>query len=468
MLKNLSAKKVFCIGIGGIGVSGLAELLLQHGIEVVGSDLSKNAQTTRLQSLGITVFDHHDANNIKGAELVVYSSAIKADNPERCAAIANHIPLITRGQLLAEVMKAYCGISVAGTHGKTTASGIIAWVFSFAKQDPTFMIGGVLRDRDSTMQLGKSKFFIAESDESDASFLFLSPTVGVMTNIDLDHMETYDNNLDKLCNTFVEFLHHLPFYGLAVLCLDDANVHRLLPSIQRPIVTYGLNDQAHYYATNWSQIGMLSQFTVHRPNNLQNLEIKLKCPGRHNVLNALASIAIATELGVADQAILDGLEKFAGVGRRFQILGQRSFQKGVATIVDDYGHHPQEVLSTINALRQVWPDKRLIHVFQPHRFSRTKLLFSQFVDVLILANELLLLDIYAAGEMAIAGINSASLLYEIQLKQPAACLTDANNLIDMLNQRVNDDCIILMQGAGNIGQLAQNLMVNNDKAITLR
>ena len=319
------------------------------------------------------------------------------------------------------------------------------------------MSGGKLNSCGTNAQLGKSAYFVVEADESDASFLFLKPMMAVVTNIDADHMSTYGDNFDTLCSTFVEFLHHLPFYGLAVLCADDENVRRILPEIQRPTLTYGFREGVHYRAMNWTQTGLLSEFTVQRPAPHAPLLIQLNWPGRHNVQNALASIAIATELGVDDAAIARGLLNFQGVGRRFQMLGEHQFTHGSALVVDDYGHHPQEIQATIEAFRLVWPNKRLVHVFQPHRYTRTQSLFPQFIDALSLADELLLLDIYSAGEATIPGITSAALAMEISKKCSRVSLVNEQTLAERLDSIVVDGDVILMQGAGTISQMANNL-----------
>lgn len=447
------------VGIGGAGMCGIAEVLHNEGYHVTGSDLTENRPVQHLRSLGITVFVGHDAVNVQGANVVVRSTAVEDDNVEILAARQQAIPIIPRAAMLAELMRFRYGIAVAGTHGKTTTTSLVSSLLAEGGLDPSYVIGGKLNSSASNAQLGKSSYFVAEADESDASFLFLKPMMSVVTNIDADHMGTYDNNFDKLCNTFVEFLHHLPFYGLAVLCYEDEEIRRILPLVQRPIATYGFHQDAHYRALNWSQQGMVSQFSVQRPRELPPLQITFQWPGRHNVLNALAAIAIATELGVADEAIISGLAKFQGVGRRFQILGERSFTHGSAIVVDDYGHHPQEISSTVDAFRRVWPDKKLVHVFQPHRYTRTQSLFSRFVDVLSMADTLLLMDIYSAGESVIPGISSEKLLDAIRQRNPNVRLVTDQSLLGALDEVVNnDDSVILMQGAGNIGQLAQNIM----------
>ncbi len=451
-------EQIHFVGIGGAGMCGIAEVLHNEGYRITGSDLSESRTVQRLQSLGIKIYIGHHVENIRGADVVVRSTAVDANNPEVVAALEQLIPVIPRAAMLAELMRFRYGIAIAGTHGKTTTTSLVSSLLAEGGLDPSFVIGGKLNSCGSNAQLGKSAYFVAEADESDASFLFLKPMMAVVTNIDADHMGTYDDNFDKLRNTFIEFLHHLPFYGLAVLCIEDEEVRRILPAVQRPTKTYGFCEEAHYRALNWTQNGLLSEFTVERPAPCNPLNIKFNWPGRHNVLNALAAIAIASELGVSDDAIINGLLKFQGVGRRFQMLGERRFERGSAIIVDDYGHHPQEIISTIDAFRRVWPDKRLIHVFQPHRYSRTQSLFDQFVSALSLSDELLLMDIYPAGEPAIPGLSSELLLQQISQHHPNARLVNDKNLMQTLDELVTDGSVILMQGAGNIGQMALNLM----------
>ncbi|OYV54210.1 MAG: UDP-N-acetylmuramate--L-alanine ligase, partial [Legionella sp. 21-45-4] len=357
-------KRIHCVGIGGAGMCGIAEVLHEEGYVVSGSDLSEGRVVTHLRELGITVANNHHASNVQGADVVVRSTAITDDNPELIAARLHMIPVIPRAMMLAELMRFRHGIAIAGTHGKTTTTSLITSLLTAGGLDPSFVIGGKLTSCGSNAQHGKSTYFVAEADESDASFLFLKPTMAVVTNIDADHMDTYAGNFEKLRATFVEFLHHLPFYGLAVVCIDDPEVCRILPLIQRPTLTYGFTEEANYRAVNWTQRGLLSQFTVLRPAPHKPLSVSMHWPGKHNVLNALASIAIATELQVSDAAIVSGLLAFQGVGRRFQLLGECQFSRGTALLVDDYGHHPQEIRATLDAFRAVWPNKRLIHVFQ--------------------------------------------------------------------------------------------------------
>jgi UDP-N-acetylmuramate--alanine ligase len=446
------------VGIGGAGMCGIAEVLHNEGYHVTGSDLSENRVVQRLQSLGIVVHIGHKVENIIGADVVVRSTAVDAGNPEIIAAKEQSIPVIPRAAMLAELMRFRYGIAIAGTHGKTTTTSLVSSLLAEGGLDPSFVIGGKLNSCGSNAQLGKSSYFVAEADESDASFLFLKPMMAVVTNIDADHMGTYDDNFDKLRNTFIEFLHHLPFYGLAVVCIEDEEVCGILPSIQRPIVTYGFKEQAHYRAEDWVQNGLNSQFTVRRKAPHAPLKIQFPWPGKHNVLNALAAIAIATELQVDDDSIVRGLAKFQGVGRRFQMLGSRPFEHGTAIVVDDYGHHPKEITSTIDAFRQVWPGKRLVHVFQPHRYSRTFSLYDQFVSALSLADELLLFDIYPAGEQPIPGISSEMMAGTIKNQFSKVTLVNELNLEATLDSLIVDGDVILIQGAGNIGQIATNLM----------
>lgn len=446
------------VGIGGAGMCGIAEVLHNEGYKITGSDLSKTSVVEHLMKLGIDVSIGHRRENIRGANVVVRSTAIEEDNPEIIAAREQIIPVIPRAMMLAELMRFRHGIAIAGTHGKTTTTSLVSSLLAEGGLDPSFVIGGKLTSCDSNAQLGTSNYFVAEADESDASFLFLKPMMAVVTNIDADHMSTYGNDFSKLRSTFLEFLHHLPFYGLAVVCLEDPEICSILPEIQRPTITYGFREGAQYRALNWQQNGILSEFTVVRPAPHKALNIQFKWPGRHNVLNALASIAIATELGVKDEAIIQGLYKFQGVGRRFQMLGERQFIHGKAIVVDDYGHHPREISSTIDAFRSVWPNKRLVHVFQPHRFSRTQELFSDFVKILSMADELVLLDIYPAGEHAIPNVNSEALASEIRTRFPNVTLVKDRGLKQVLDQLIEEGDVILMQGAGSIGQMAVNLM----------
>lgn len=451
-------EQIHFVGIGGVGMCGIAEVLHNQGYRITGSDIGEGSSVQRLRSLGIQVYIGHRVENIKGADVVVRSSAVDMNNPEIVAARELMIPVIPRAAMLAELMRFRHGIAIAGTHGKTTTTSLVSSLLAEGGLDPSFVIGGKLNSCGANAQLGKSAYFVVEADESDASFLFLKPMMTVVTNIDADHMDTYEGSFDKLRTTFIEFLHHLPFYGLAVVCIEDEEIRRILPAIQRPTLTYGFRDEAHYRAVDWTQTEMLSRFTVIRPAPHLPLTIEFQYPGRHNVLNALASIAIATEVGVDDESIIRGLKKFQGVGRRFQMLGEKQFEKGSAIVVDDYGHHPQEILSTIDAFRKVWPNKRLVHVFQPHRYTRTQSLHGEFVNVLSLADELLLFDIYSAGEQPIPGISSEGLADQIRAKEKRVTLVNEQSLKTKLDEFIKDGDVILMQGAGSIGQMAVNLM----------
>ena len=451
-------EQIHFIGIGGVGMCGIAEVLHNQGYRITGSDAGESTTVQRLKSLGISVYLGHKAEHIEGADVVVRSSAIGMSNPEVAAAHEQMIPVIPRAVMLAELMRFRHGIAVAGTHGKTTTTSLVSSILAEGGLDPSFVIGGKLNSAGVNAKLGQSSYLVVEADESDASFLFLKPMMAIVTNIDADHMETYEGNFDKLKTTFIEFLHHLPFYGLAVVCVDDPVVRTILPAIQRPTLTYGFSNEAHYRAVDWTQKELVSEFTVQRPAPHQPLTIRFQYPGRHNVLNALASIAIATELGVDDASIINALAKFQGVGRRFQMLGEKQFAQGSALVVDDYGHHPQEVLSTMDAFRRVWPDKRLVHVFQPHRYSRTQALYDQFVDVLSLSDQLFLFDIYSAGETAIPGVTSDNLAQKIRENDKNVVLVNEQSLKEQLDQYIREGDVILMQGAGNIGQVAVNLM----------
>lgn len=446
------------VGIGGAGMCGIAEVLHNEGYQVSGSDLAESRVVSHLRALGIDVMIGHCVENIALADVVVRSTAVTNDNPEIIAAINQRIPVIPRAAMLAELMRFRHGIAIAGTHGKTTTTSLVSYLLAEGGLDPSYVIGGKLNSSGSNAQLGKSTYLVVEADESDASFLFLKPMMAVVTNIDADHMTTYGDDFNQLRSTFIEFIHHLPFYGLAIVCIDDEEVRGILPNIQRPLLTYGFSPEANYRASNRNQQGLLNEFTVHRPAPHKPLLIQFNWPGQHNTLNALAAIAIATELGIDDASIQRGLLQFQGVGRRFQMLGERQFAHGSALIVDDYGHHPQEIKSTIEAFREVWPGRRLVHVFQPHRYSRTRDLFDQFVAILQLADSVLLLDIYPAGEQPLPNITSDTLAEVVANQGTLIQRVSEHDLEKQLNQLVVDGDVILMQGAGNVGQLAVSMM----------
>ena len=459
-------KHIHFVGIGGSGMSGIAEVLLNLDYKISGSDLSDSTTTKRLSSLGATVYIGHAGHYIESADAVVTSSVIKSDNPEVLAARANNIPVVPRAIMLAELLKLRQGIGVAGTHGKTTTTSLIASVLAQAGMDPTFIIGGKLEAAGSHAKLGSGEFIVVEADESDASFLYLQPMLAVVTNIDADHMETYDHNFNKLKKAFVDFLQHLPFYGMAMLCVDDPNVREIIPAITKPITTYGLSDTAQIRATNISHCKGQMHFTalIGVNENSRKLDIKLNLPGLHNVQNALAAIAVGNELGVSDTSIIKALNKFKGVGRRFQRCGDIELSgrnKNVNfTLVDDYGHHPVEIAATINAARGAFPSRRLIVAFQPHRYTRTRDVFEDFVKILSTTDVLLLTEVYSAGETPIVAADGKSLVRAIRVQgkvEPIFIETVEELPAAIFNVIENED-VVLVMGAGSVGSVAQNLM----------
>ena len=452
-------KKVYCIGIGGIGVSGLAELLHQQGVFVSGSDTTETAITKRLQSMGITVFYSHDANNIGDSELIIYSSAVPESNSERQAAFKRKIPQMTRGQLLANVMKDYCAIAVAGTHGKTTTSGLISWVFEQSNQDPSFMIGGILRDRDSTMRLGKSRYFIAESDESDASFLLLSPTAAVITNIDADHMETYEHNFEKLKQSFLQFISRIPAEGFVVLCADDPVLRELKPLINARVISYGTSADADYQLTQFQQNGLQSTFTVIVKQN-ETQEITLNLGGKHNALNALSALIVAREYHLPDALVKTALATFPGMRRRFHPRGEMLVNAGKALVFDDYGHHPTELRVTLQSAKSAWPDRRVVMVFQPHRYSRTRDLMADFVTVLNSADQVVLTEVYAASEEKILGADGWALFEAVKKAGAvnAKFVPILSDLPSFLQRMLKPNDVVILQGAGNIVTMVDKLI----------
>ncbi|HEU4708932.1 MAG TPA: UDP-N-acetylmuramate--L-alanine ligase, partial [Methylophilaceae bacterium] len=410
-------KKVHFVGIGGSGMSGIAEVLLNLGFSVSGSDLASNGTTQRLTKLGAQVFQGHDAVNLQDADVVVVSSAVREDNPEVVAARSQGIPIVPRALMLAELMRFRQGIAVAGTHGKTTTTSLIASILAEAGMDPTFVIGGRLEAAGSHARLGTGEFIVAEADESDASFLHLTPVISVVTNIDADHMDTYEHSFEKLKGAFVEFLQRLPFYGMAVVCIDDPNVRAILPSVSKPIMPYGFSEEARIRATNVRADNGRMHFTVHRINGTTTtFDITLNLPGEHYVLNALAAIAVASELNVPDAAIIKALSEFKGVGRRFERYGEVPARSGgTFTLIDDYGHHPAEMQAVINAARGAFPGRRLVLAFQPHRYTRTRDCFEDFVRVLSSADAVLLTDVYSAGEAPIVAADGRSLARAVRV-----------------------------------------------------
>ncbi len=451
-------KHVHFVGIGGAGMGGIAEVIANIGFSVSGSDIAESAMTRRLSSLGITVYKGHAAKNIQGAHVVVVSTAVDEDNPEVLAARENNIPVVPRAEMLAEIMRFSNGIAVAGTHGKTTTTSLVTSVLAEGGLDPTYVIGGRLNSSASNSRLGTGEYLVAEADESDASFLLLKPMISVVTNIDADHLSTYDGDFEKLKSTFVEFLHHLPFYGLAILCIDDEHVCDILPKVTRTIISYGIHYPADIRAMDVRYDGAQSYFTVLRTGR-ESLDITLNMPGEHNVQNALAAIAVASEIGVSDEAIINGLKKFQGVGRRFQLHGDIQTTQGLVTLVDDYGHHPTEMKATMQAVRTAWPDRRMVVLFQPHRFTRTRDLFEDFSKVLSEPDVLLLMDVYAACEEPIAGADGRSLSRSIRNRGQVdpVFVASEDEIDDVLLSQLQDGDILLTLGAGSVGAISASL-----------
>lgn len=451
-------ERIHFVGIGGAGMGGIAEVLLNEGYKVSGSDIASGAVTERLAGLGAEIFIGHSAANIQGASVVVVSSAIKADNPEVSSARELRIPVVRRAEMLGELMRFRHGIAIAGTHGKTTTTSLMASVFAEAGADPTFVIGGLLNSAGSNARLGAGRYLIAEADESDASFLHLQPMATVITNIEADHMDTYQGDFEKLKATYLEFLHNLPFYGLVVVCLDDPVLRQLIPCIGRTVLTYGFSEDADYQISDFSQSGTVSQFVITDPAGNQR-EISLNLPGRHNALNATAVFALAQDEGIAEQAILAALSKFEGIGRRFQQYGEFDTGRGKVLLLDDYGHHPTEVAATVAAVRSAWPERRLVMCYQPHRYTRTRDLYDDFARVLSEVDTLLLLEVYAAGEAPVPGADSRSLARSIRARgqlEPIYVAQPAD-LAASLAEVLQDGDVVLTQGAGNIGALVKQL-----------
>ncbi|WP_426417094.1 UDP-N-acetylmuramate--L-alanine ligase [Aestuariirhabdus sp. LZHN29] len=452
-------RQIHFVGIGGVGMCGIAEVLLNQGYAISGSDIRQSVVTERLAALGMTILIGHDEENVKGADVVVTSSAVANENPEVMAAEAARIPVVPRAAMLAELMRYRHSIAVAGTHGKTTTTSLIASVLAQGGLDPTFVIGGRLNSAGTNAQLGGSRYLVAEADESDASFLHLQPMVAIVTNIEADHMSTYDGDFGKLKHTFIEFLHNLPFYGLAVVCIDDPVVREIISEVKRPVITYGIDQDADIRASEITQQGLTTRFKVSRRGVDETFEASLQMPGHHNVLNALATIAVALDEGMTVEDICTGLANFSGVGRRFQVLGHFDSQRGEVMLVDDYGHHPSEVAATIRAIRSGWPGKRLVMVYQPHRFTRTRDLYDDFVEVLSEVDVLLLMDIYPAGEEVIAGADGRALCRSIRQrgKVDPIFVQRGASVEEVLKNVVEGGDLLLTQGAGDIGGLAVEL-----------
>jgi UDP-N-acetylmuramate--alanine ligase len=452
-------RRVHFVGIGGAGMSGIAEVLHNLGYAVSGSDMRENSVTRRLSAMGVRVFIGHEAIHVAACDVVVVSTAIPADNPEIMAAREQRIPVVPRAEMLAELMRFRFGIGVAGTHGKTTTTSLTASLLAEGGLDPTFVIGGQLNSAASHAQLGAGYYLVAEADESDASFLYLQPSMAVVTNIDADHLPTYEGDFERLRQTFIDYLHHLPFYGLAVLCLDDPQVRSILEEVTRPVITYGIDTAADVSASQLHQEGMRTHFVVQRPGHAQALAVTLNLPGRHNVLNALAAIAIATELGVSDAAIQRALAEFQGIGRRFNLVGEIAAPAGQVLLVDDYAHHPREIAPTLAAARAGWPGRRLVVAFQPHRYTRTHDLFDDFIEVLSTVDVLLLCEVYAAGEAPISGADGRALARGIRARGQVdpVFVADLATLPAVLGDILQDGDILLTLGAGDIGAASARL-----------
>ncbi len=471
MIKRM--RRIHCVhfvGIGGSGMSGIAEVMLSLGYAVQGSDLKTNKQTRRLESQGAKIFIGHAANHIRDADAVVVSSAVDETNPEVAAAREQLMPVVSRAEMLAELMRFRYAIAVAGTHGKTTTTSLVASVLAEGGLDPTFVIGGRLKSADANARLGEGDYLVAEADESDASFVHLKPMLSIVTNIDADHMSTYDGDIEKLRSSFIEFLHNLPFYGLAVVCTDDAGVNEVLGDIGRSVTTYGTNEDADIRAVNVEFNEDTTEFDVVRSSKAeqdlgdtqsvhQMLHVKLRLPGMHNVRNSLAAIAVADELQIGDDAVVAALEKFEGIDRRFQNLGDVRTKGGTVTIVDDYGHHPTEVAATLAAAKSGYPERRVVLVFQPHRYTRTRDLMDDFASVLSEADALVLLDVYAAGEDPIPGADGRSIARAVRTRgaiEPVF-VEQLEDLAGVLEDVLTEGDLVLTMGAGDIGAYAQTL-----------
>jgi UDP-N-acetylmuramate--alanine ligase len=448
-------RRIHFVGIGGSGMSGIAEVLVNQGYEVSGSDLAENAATRRLAGLGVKISPNHDPRHVDGSDAVVVSAAVQADNPEVLAAREQRIPVVPRALMLAELMRLRQGIAIAGTHGKTTTTSLVASVLAEGGLDPTFVIGGRLTAAGSNARLGAGDFIVAEADESDASFLHLQPVMAVVTNIDADHMSTYGHDFERLKQAFVQFLQNLPFYGSAILCGDDANVRAILPEVAKPVLTYGTAGDAGVRAEAIGHDAGRMRFRVRREKS-PALEVTLNLPGQHNVLNALAAIAVATELGVRDEAILKALAEFHGVGRRFQRYGEVALAGGGSfTLIDDYGHHPAEMAATLEAARGAFPGRRIVLAFQPHRFSRTRDLFEDFVKVLSSADALLLAEVYPAGEASIVAADGRSLARAVRVVGAVepVFVEEIAEMPDAIRRAAQDGDVVLTMGAGSIGNV---------------
>ncbi len=450
-------KQIHFVGIGGVGMAGIAEVCLNLGFTVTGSDIKQNPTVARLEQLGAAIQMGHEAEHVRNTDVVVVSTAIGADNPEVNWAREARIPVIPRAEMLAELMRMRYGIAIAGTHGKTTTTSLAAAVLTQGGLDPTFVIGGKLNQVGSNARLGSSQYLVAEADESDASFLHLSPMMSVVTNIDEDHMETYQGDYQVLENTFIEFIHRLPFYGQVILCIDDDNIKQMLPKLSRKFRTYGFSEEADVRATNVQAKGLQMLFDVEDRDNEVSFSVTLNTPGRHNILNALAAISIGLDLKVSVEAIQAALMNFGGVGRRFEVYPKTPITGREVTMIDDYGHHPTELAATINTVKEAYPGKRLVLVFQPHRYSRTRDLFDDFVQVLTEPDLVVLLDVYAAGEAHLPNFDSKALLQALRLRGGDGFYAGDKDQLNTLAQDILlDDDVVLIMGAGDIGQVVKS------------
>lgn len=451
------------IGIGGVGMGGIAEVMHHLGFNVSGSDLGSNALTQRLKDLGVTVQQGHAAEHVNEADVVVISTAVPEDNPELLNARKLRIPVVRRAEMLAELMRFQQGIAVAGTHGKTTTTSLVASLLTEGGMDPTYVIGGRLNSSSTNAYLGQSEWLVAEADESDASFLHLQPVISIVTNIDADHLSTYDGDFEKLKHTFVDFMMHLPFYGLAIVCIDDEHIVDVLPQVGRPVRTYGFSESADVQAMNVRQEGLRMHFDVRIDDggdvSSEIRDVVLNMPGAHNVLNALAAITVALELGVNVKSCKRALSGFAGIGRRAQSHGELQLSSGTAHLLDDYGHHPTEVTATLKAVKGGWPDNRLIVIFQPHRYTRTRDLFEDFTEALSLTDVLLLTEVYSAGEDHINGADGRSLARAIRTRGAVdpVFVENIEDVPQALERIIDDGDIVLTLGAGSVGALASRL-----------
>jgi UDP-N-acetylmuramate--alanine ligase len=450
---------VHFVGIGGSGMGGIAEVLLNLGYQVQGSDIKANSVTQRLAQLGARILLGHDAANVAGTDVVVVSTAIRSDNPEVAAALEKRIPVVPRAEMLGELMRFRHSIAVAGTHGKTTTTSLVASVLAEGGEDPTFVIGGRLKSAGTNARLGAGRYLVAEADESDASFLHLQPMIAIVTNIDHDHLGTHGGDFQKLRHSFVEFLHNLPFYGLAILCVDDAELRSLLPQVSRPIITYGIDEAADIRAVNIQRQLGRTRFDVQRKAHAQVLSVTVNLPGRHNVLNSLAAIAVATELAIPDAAIQSALLGFQGIDRRLQVVGELRLREGDVTVVDDYGHHPTEIAATLDALRQAYDGRRIVLVFQPHRFTRTRDLLDDFARVLATADALLVTEVYAAGESPIEGADGRAICRAVRSrgKVEPVFVPQVDEIANAVNDLLRPGDVIAMMGAGSISAVAHDL-----------